>query len=71
MCSPMVLTGHIPWFIISSIALIIFQTIFAAAFQHLLPTKEAERRRRFLMDQRTLNEQTVETERRRLGDRAA
>lgn len=68
LCLPIALTGHIPWFIISSIALIIFQTVFAAAFQHLLPTKEAERRRRFLMDQRTLNEQTVETERVNLED---
>lgn len=68
MCSPMVLTGHIPWFIISSIALIIFQTIFAAAFQHLLPTKETEHRKRFLVHQRTLNERTVETERVNLED---
>ena len=68
MCSPMVLTGHIPWFIISSIALIIFQTIFAAAFQHLLPTKETEHRKRFLVHQRTLNERTVETERVSLED---
>lgn len=71
LCLPIALTGHAHWFLISFITLTILQTVFAAAFQHLLPTKEAERRRRFLMDQRTLNEQTVETERRRLGDRAA
>lgn len=71
LCLPIALTGHAHWFLISFITLTILQTVFAAAFQHLFPTKEAERRRRFLMDQRTLNEQTVETERRRLGDRAA